>query len=437
MRGPPTRKTWFALLAAVVVVGAAVAVPVAVFSSGGSAPKAPKAAKAPSARVQRWRADIAYLASELPRVRVDGLGAVSRAAWASAASRLEEEVPRLTDGQLLVGMARMVALLHDDETNLAFPPGPFYPLDAQWFGRSLYLLTVPAQDRALLGAQLLAVDGQPIDQVMDRIGSVIDHQDPGLLQAEETGYLDDAALLHWLGITRSATSARFTLRTAAGRDQTVLFQADPGPAFIGQPDLLFSFVPGVASVPLPLYLHDAAAPYWIDVLAGQDAVYLKYNECLDTTGFQQLAARAVALLKQHPAYRLIVDLRDNVGGDTAPFGPLLASLAADPAIDRPGRIFGLVNQFTDSSARDDAVALQAAHGLLVGTPPEDPIDEYGNEATFPLPDSDITVVYTQIIVNPTGAAQGTPNVMIAPTLRQVLAGADPVLAAALSYGAGG
>jgi hypothetical protein len=213
-----------------------------VLATGGSAP--------PSARVLRWREDIAYLASELPQVRADGLGPVSRAAWDSATSRLEAAVPQLTDGQLLVGLARMVAMLHDDETYLEFPAEPFFPLDAQWFGRGLFLLAVPAADRALLGAQVLAVDGQPVAQVMDRIRSVTDYQDPGYLGAEETGVLDDASVLHWLGTTRSATSAQFTVRTTAGRQQTVRFQAGPAAGNIGQPDLLFSFVPGVAHVPL-------------------------------------------------------------------------------------------------------------------------------------------------------------------------------------------
>lgn len=419
---------WFALLAGIVVV--AVAVPVAVLAAGGSAPRAP------SARVLRWREDIAYLASRLPPVRVDGLGSVSRAAWDSVASRLEAVVPRLTDGQLLVGMARMVAMLHDDETYLQLPAEPFFPLDTQWFGRDLYLLTVPAADRALLGAQVLAVDGQPIAQVMDRIGSVIDYQDTGYLDAAETGELDDASVLYWLGITRSAASAEFTVRTAAGRQQTVLFRTGPVAANIGQPDLLFSFVAGVAHVPLPLYLHDATAPYWIDVLAGQHAVYLKYNDCLGTTGFQQLVAQAVAMLNRNPSYRLIVDLRDNIGGDTWPFGSLVNDIKAYPQLDRSGRIIGLVNQFTYSAARADVVTLHLAHVLLMGVPPEDPIDEYGDDQAFQLPDSDITVVYTGGVVNATGAAEGTPDIVIAPTLRQVLAGQDPVLGAALGYAQG-
>jgi hypothetical protein len=426
MRWPSRRKTWFALLAAAVVV--AVAVPVAVLATGGSSP--------PSARVLRWREDIAYLASELPQVRAGGLGPVRRAAWDSAASRLEAAVPQLTDGQLLVGLARMVAMLHDDETYLQFPAKPFLPLDAQWFGHDLYLLTVPEADRALLGAQVLAVGGQPIARVMDRIGSVIDYQETRYLDVAETGELDDASVLYWLGITRSPTSAEFTVRTTAGRQQTVLFRTGQAAGNVGQPDLLFSFVPGLAHVPLPLYLHDAGEPYWLDVLAGQHAVYLKYNLCLSTTGFQQLVAQAVAVLNRNPSYRLIVDLRNNVGGDSGPFTSLTNDIAADPQLDRPGRVIGLVNQFTYSAARDDVVALQQAHVLLMGVPPEDPVDEYGDDQALQLPDSDITVVYTGGVVNGRAVAEGTPGIVIAPTLHQVLAGQDPVLAAALGYGRG-
>jgi hypothetical protein len=45
-------------------------------------------------------------------------------------------------------------------------------------------------------------------------------------------------------------------------------------------------------------------------------------------------------------------------------------------------------------------------------------------------------VYTGSVVNTTGAAEGTPDIVIAPTLRQVLVGQDPLLAAALGYGRG-
>lgn len=70
-------------------------------------------------------------------------------------------------------------------------------------------------------------------------------------------------------------------------------------------------------------------------------------------------------------------------------------LRRDPALHRPGRVFGLVNQYTDSSATLDADSLSRVSGaVLIGLQPGDPIDEYGNEKFFKLPHSGITVMYT-------------------------------------------
>ncbi len=59
-------------------------------------------------------------------------------------------MPRLTDGQIVAGLAQMVAMLHDDETLVMFPQRPVVPLDAQWVGGGLYLLAAPAGDQGLL-----------------------------------------------------------------------------------------------------------------------------------------------------------------------------------------------------------------------------------------------------------------------------------------------
>jgi hypothetical protein len=387
-----------------------------------------------SARDLHWRADITYLAGRLPHVHVDGLTGTTSAAWRSAATRLAAQVPRLTNGQLIAGMARLVAMLHDDETQLMLPPSPVYPFGAQWVGAGLYLIAVPATDRQLLGSQLVAVDGLPIGQVLARLGAEIDYQDPGLARALEVGwdqvspyepgYLNNADLLSWLKITRSATVASFTLRTAS-RLRSVSLR----PIGVGHRP------PAIVYVPKPLYMQHQNKPYWLEVLARQRAVYLKYNQCVATDGFGELAGRAIAVLQQHPGYRLIVDLRDNGGGDNAPFEALIADIVTDPAINVRGRIFGLVNDFTDSSASEDAFELQSqTNALLVGQAVADPIDEFGNDnSLLRLPYYGVVVQYTTAVINPRRVRFGIPSIVVAPTVRDWLTGTDPVLAAALHY----
>ena len=387
-----------------------------------------------SARDLNWQQDVAYLAREVPREHAGGLTGVSRAAWMAAAGRLERRVPRLTGGQVIVGMARMVAMLGDDETQLILPPSPVYPFAARWIGDGVYLLGVPAASRWLLGARLVAVDGHPIGQVVARLRAEIDYQDPGLARGwlvgwgyvvpSRPGYLDDADLLHWLGVTRSATAAGFTVRTAWGGLRTIRLTAARS-------------VPRLAYVPSPLYLRHASEPYWLRVLARQRVVYLKYNHCLHLpdTGFQRLAARALAVLRAHPAYRLVVDLRDNLGGDDRPFGALLSGIWSEPAINRRGRIFALINDFTASSAAIDAGSLrQTTNALLIGQQVATPITEFGNSRMLRLPHYGVLIDVTTADINPVHTRNGIPDIAVSPTLRDWLAGLDPVLAEALAYG---
>lgn len=75
------------------------------------------------------------------------------------------------------------------------------------------------------------------------------------------------------------------------------------------------------------------------------------------------------------------------------------------------------------------------HGLLVGQQIADPIDEYGDSSgLLRLPYGGVQVSYTTAVVNPAANQYGSPALVVAPTLRDVLDGSDPVLAAALSFG---
>ena len=395
-------------------------------------------APARSVRDRHWQQDIAFLAREVPRAHAGGLAGVGRAAWMAAAHRLERRVPRMSDGQVIVGMARMVAMLHDDETQLFLPRSAIYPVATRWIGNGIYLLGVPAADRWLLGARLTAVDGHPIGAVLATLRTLIDHQDPGIARAwivnwgqvspNWPGYLTDADLLHWLGVTRSPSAATFTVLTAHRTWRTIKLTAGGGPAGGSLPRLRY--------VPSPLWLQHAAEPYWLQMLARQRIVYLKYNHCLHwpDTGFQRLAARALADLRAHPAYRLVVDLRDNLGGDTAPFGALVSGIWSDPAINARGRIFGLINDFTASAATLDSSTLRTTtNALLIGQQAADPIQEFGNGQVLKLPHYGLEIQVTRTVVNSPHTRHGIPDIVVAPTLSDWLAGRDPVLAKALAY----
>jgi hypothetical protein len=416
------RRPWVAaLLTAVPVAGAAAVVLTAVLSRPGPAPV--------PVRVRSWRADIAYLARELPHKHIDGLTGASRATWDATAAHLEAEVPQLTDGQVIAGMLRLIALLRDDETFLQLSWRRIYPFHAVWLGRGLYLTAVPAARHDLLGARLEAIDGHPLSAVIARLQPEIDYlpQDTGVARDSEASYVSLPEILNWTGLARSQDSATFTVRTVSGQRENVTLAAVFDQATLSA--LRF------ARVPRTLAQRNDTSPYWMRVFPGRRAVYLKYNQCLDSNGFQRLALKAVAILRHRPTYRLIVDLRGNGGGSDAPFQTLINGIRADPAINRPGRLFGLIDGETDSSAARDASSLgRLTNALLLGQEVEDPVDEFGNDdGLLTLPHSHLAVTYTTKVLNAATARLAPPDIVITPTISQVLAGTDPVLDRALSY----
>ncbi len=108
---------------------------------------------------------------------------------------------------------------------------------------------------------------------------------------------------------------------------------------------------------------------------------------------------------------------------------------ATRAINRRGRIFGLINDFTASSAAIDSYSLrQTTNALLIGQLVATPITEFGNGRVLRLPHYSVLIEVTTAVVNPAQTRYGIPDIAVAPTLSDWLTGQDPVLAKALDRG---
>jgi hypothetical protein len=100
-----------------------------------------------------------------------------------------------------------------------------------------------------------------------------------------------------------------------------------------------------------------------------------------------------------------------------------------PAVNRRGRIIGLVNQLTDSAATYDAHLLTSqTNAVLVGQPAEDPVDNYGSsDGLLRLRGSGIVIKYSTKTFDPHQIRMGIPDIYAAPAIGQIQAGQDPVL----------
>src|SRR5262245_27260156 len=107
----------------------------------------PQAARAPSSdssSVRQWREDLAYLARELPRRHNNLFHTISRAQFDSALAVLDRKLPGLARHQVIVELARLVALVGDGHTNVAPTRDPkigfhTYPVRLYFFKDGLFI----------------------------------------------------------------------------------------------------------------------------------------------------------------------------------------------------------------------------------------------------------------------------------------------------------
>jgi C-terminal processing protease CtpA/Prc len=98
----------------------------------------------------------------------------------------------------------------------------------------------------------------------------------------------------------------------------------------------------------------------------------------------------------HQTDKLVIDLRNNTGGDSSILQPLINALATDPGFNRSDRLFVITGRLTISSGLLNAISLrQQTHGTFVGEATGGKPNHFGEVGSFRLPNSQLLVTYAK------------------------------------------
>ena len=169
--------------------------------------------------------------------------------------------------------------------------------------------------------------------------------------------------------------------------------------------------------------------FWTEYLEGSRLLFIKYNRC-DGEGFKSLSERALKMIDDDLVDTLVIDLRGNGGGNSTLFGPLLEGLKSRAIGREPGRLYGVTDRDTYSSALMNALELKTqTAAVMLGEPPGERPNSYGEVRAFTLPNSRLEVYYStkffRLVKGDPPAV--TPDVPIEPTFADYAAGRDPLL----------
>jgi hypothetical protein len=381
-------------------------------------------------QAQSFESDLTLLQQRLPQIHPD----VDVQAWDAAVAQFRNDLPTLSEDQADVGFMELVASLGDRNGHTGiFPLDPGnrrafheYPFLVYEFADGVYV-TGQIGGHGLVGARLTAVGGIPITQVLAQVEPLVprDNETTGVSNVRSM-YLLNEEVLAGLGI---APRFYFTLRNGK--------QVERSPAPVSARMYSHAFH-GLGPRMWPsgaAYAADRRAGTRLSLLAHGRAVYLAYNTTtVDTSG---VAVRLMRLAAKPRVRRVVVELRNNRGGDNHTYPPLI------DALRKLGRkhkaIVVLAGRATFSAAANFMGDLEAAtRYLLVGEDSGGSPNLYGDVEPLDLPHTGLRVeiATTWWVKSRLGADDPRvtfhPDVVVAPTAKSWFAGRDPALKVALT-----
>jgi len=334
---------------------------------------------------ERWVKDLRELEAQLIERHVDPFHSISRDQFEAAVADLEERIPNLTRPEILVGFAQLVAMMGDGHTS--FYPGNqkkfwfhFYPIKLWSFSDGVYVTATTEGNTDLFGKRLIRIDETPLEEARRRISTTIGADNEMEYEYSVPFQLIRPELLHVLGIAESADRAVFhfeggvqrTFLPMARKEWLGLDWRSANPLYEGKapPSMRLDFL---FATPLTLEHLQQRKYYWFTWIEDERTLFLQYNVCWDQKkrpAFAEVVDDLFRVMDERPVERLVVDLRQNSGGEPKIAEPLIEGLAKRRRFAEEGRLFVLVGRRTFSAALTNAAQLRSRAGArIVGEPP--------------------------------------------------------------------
>jgi dienelactone hydrolase len=379
---------------------------------------------------QHLRDDHPNLFHDLPATRFE-----------DAVETLTAQAASLDDDQLLVGLMRLAAMpgVRDGHTAI-FPLDPsnrrvlhMYPIRLYTFADGTYVVgQVGGSD--LLRARLVAVAGRPLAEVVEAVAPLVPHDNDSTLRLRVNTFLDTAEVLHGLGLVPDSRPVEFTFERDGARFSASLAPVPLSRYAAGIGDLVHPLIPQAITGRVPAYVARRNKGLWWTKLDARRVFYLGYNDTL--VGTWTAGRRTLAAAKTKRLRGVVVDLRNNGGGDNNTYSELLDALRR---VSRTERIVVILSRTTFSAAENLAADLErVARPTFVGETSGGSPNLYGDAVSTPLPVSRVTLRVASIYWQK--STPDDPRVAIEPQVATPLgsqdffAGRDPVLAAAVAAG---
>ncbi len=343
---------------------------------------------------EQWRADLRHFATEIPRRHKNAFHTISRSQFEAAVTQLDHRMGTLRNDEILVEFLRLIAMIGDGHTSVEehslFSFG-MYPVRYHLYSDGLYIRSAPEEQKEIVGAKVLKIGNLTVEEALHRIKGIAwgDSRNEQAFKVESVFLLMIPKVLQGLNITTSSESIVLHIEKAGVKTPVTITAVRSPREFMAKAK--FISANRDAERPIPLYLKNDGDNFWFDNLKDRKILYVQMNAVQNKPDetVEAFFRKVFRLIESEPVEKLVLDLRNNTGGNNGLNTPIVTGLIRSRLNER-GKLFVITGRRTFSAAQNLVNEIEKyTNAIFVGEPTGSSPNMYGDAVTVSLPSSNL------------------------------------------------
>lgn len=346
----------------------------------------------------KWIEDIDCLKDILINKHRNLFFNITRERFEANIDNLKTIIGKLDYNDMKVEISRLVASIGDAHTAVKLPMNYLLPLEFYWFKEGIYVVKALGEYKKLEHYKVIEINNIPIAEVLDELSEIISHENSSYLKSNIVKYIQSIEVLYGLIIVDNIENCTIKFESLNGEVETENIRSVD---VINYNKLLEndnnSRVNQGLSESMPVYMRNSNRNYWFEYLENERIVYFKYNACRDTLEqpIDIFIKELIDFIEENNIEKLVVDLRNNTGGDSRLLEPFIEYVKKNKKINIQGNLFVVIGRDTFSSALLNAFSFKDnTNGILIGESTGGKPNCYGEIEKFILPNSKFLITYS-------------------------------------------
>ena len=298
--------------------------------------------------VTRWQEDIDVYSEKLIEGHIDPFHTLSKERFDNEIAKIRGSIPNKTENEILIELMRLTRKIDDGHTSFPLWGQEYdtFPLELKLFGNDLYVLSTTNQHKGLLGSKLVSINGVPSLEVIRHLSEITPFSENEFSTAiRSASYFSNTAILSGLGIIENKDEAKFVFDVQGEIIETNI-ESSRSPKLDARishlNDAIFSADEKVDN------------NLWYGSSPDNKTVYVKFRRYTSISKMERFSRSLLGFINKNKSENLIIDLRDNYGGDFFVGLKLAQQLVLADSINWKSGVYTLIDNVTFSAAMSNA-----------------------------------------------------------------------------------